>query len=152
VRERLTRAGVHVDVHIAKEAETIVADENRLLQVLYNLLSNAIGFSPEGGTITVSARGEKNGVTIAVQDTGLGIPMEEQASVFERFKTRSQGSRHRGAGLGLSLVKSIVELHNGRVGLRSMPGSGTTVSVTLPRDHPALRGKNPAANSPAQSR
>jgi signal transduction histidine kinase len=151
VRERLSRAGVHLDVHIAKDAETIIADENRLLQVLYNLLSNAIGFSPENGTITVSARSEKNGVTISVQDTGTGIPVEEQASVFERFQSRSKGSRHRGAGLGLSLVKSIVELHNGRVGLRSMPGSGTTVSVTLPRNHPALRQKTPAASSAVQS-
>jgi signal transduction histidine kinase len=153
VRERLSRAGVHLEVNIAKDAATIIADENRLLQVLYNLLSNAIGFSPENGTITVTCKSEKNGIAIAVQDTGLGIPEEEQASVFERFQTRSKGSRHRGAGLGLSLVKSIVELHNGRVGLRSIPGSGTTVTVTLPRSHPALRQKTPAApaGSPVRS-
>jgi len=141
VRERLSRAKVHLDVHVAKEAATVMADENRLIQVLYNLLSNAIGFSPEDGTITLSCRSEKNGVSISVQDTGLGIPEEEQATVFERFESRSKGSRHRGAGLGLSLVKSIVELHNGRIDLRSTPGAGTTVTVILPRSHPALQQK-----------
>ena len=156
VRERLSRAKLHLDVHIAKEAATVMADENRLVQVLYNLLSNAIGFSPEEGTITLSCRSEKNGIAISVQDTGAGIPEEEQATVFERFESRSKGSRHRGAGLGLSLVKSIVELHNGRVRLRSTPGAGTTVTVTLPRSHPALQQKPapsaaaPAANASAQ--
>ncbi len=149
VRERLSRGKVHLDVRIAKEAETIIADENRLVQVLYNLLSNAIGFSPEDSTITLACRSEKNGVAISIQDKGLGIPEEEQATIFERFETRSKGSRHRGAGLGLSLVKSIVELHNGRVRLRSTPGAGTTVTVTLPRRHPAL--EKTAANAGAQS-
>ena len=153
VRERLSRAGLHLDIHVAQDATTVMADENRLIQVLYNLLSNAIGFSPEDSTITLSCRSEKNGIAISVQDTGLGIPEEEQATVFERFETRSKGSRHRGAGLGLSLVKSIVELHNGRIDLRSMPGAGTTVTVTLPRSHPALQQKRPAisANAAAQS-
>lgn len=152
VRERLSRAKVHLDVHVAKEAATVMADENRLIQVLYNLLSNAIGFSPEEGTITLSCRSEKNGVAISVQDTGLGIPEEEQATVFERFESRSKGSRHRGAGLGLSLVKSIIELHKGRVELRSTPGAGTTVTVLLPRSHPALQQKAiPAIGSAASA-
>jgi len=157
VRERLSRAKVHLDVHVAKDAATVMADENRLIQVLYNLLSNAIGFSPEDGTITLSCRSEKNGIAISVQDTGLGIPEEEQATVFERFESRSKGSRHRGAGLGLSLVKSIVELHKGRIDLRSSPGAGTTVTVVLPRSHLALQQKtlpglgNSVANAATQS-
>ncbi|MGO8951727.1 MAG: ATP-binding protein [Rhodomicrobium sp.] len=157
VRERLSRAKVHLDVHIAKEAAIVMADENRLIQVLYNLLSNAIGFSPEDGTITLSCRSERNGIAISVQDTGLGIPEEEQATVFERFESRSKGSRHRGAGLGLSLVKSIVELHKGRINLRSSPGAGTTVTVVLPRSHLALQQKsqpalgNSVANAATQS-
>jgi signal transduction histidine kinase len=145
VRERLSRAKVQLDVHIAQGAGTVMADENRLIQVLYNLLSNAIGFSPEDGTITLTCRREKNGVAISVQDTGLGIPEEEQATVFERFESRSKGSRHRGAGLGLSLVKSIVELHKGRIDLRSTPGAGTTVTVFLPDNHPALHQKMKAS-------
>lgn len=152
VRERLSKAKLHLDVHIAKDAETVMADENRLIQVLYNLLSNAIGFSPEDGAITLSCRSEKNGIAISVQDTGLGIPEEEQATVFERFESRSKGSRHRGAGLGLSLVKSIVELHKGHIGLRSTPGAGTTVTVTLPRSHPALQQKpTPSIGAPART-
>ncbi|MBI4723483.1 MAG: PAS-domain containing protein [Rhodomicrobium sp.] len=148
VRERLSRARISLDVHVAKDAGTAMADENRLIQVLYNLLSNAIGFSPEEGTITLTCRSEKNGIAISVQDTGLGIPEEEQAAVFERFETRSNGSRHRGAGLGLSLVKSIVELHKGRIDLRSTPGAGTTVTITLPHRHPALQQKpSPAAKT-----
>ncbi len=90
VRERLSRAKVNLDVHIAKGAGTVTADNNRLIQVLYNLLSNAIGFSPEEGTITLTCRREKNGVAISVQDTGLGIPEEEQATVFERFEFAQQ--------------------------------------------------------------
>ena len=157
VRERLARSKIHLDVHVAKDAATLVADENRLVQVLYNLLSNAIGFSPEDGTITLACRSEKSGIAISVQDTGPGIPEAEQAAVFEPFESRSQGSRHRGAGLGLSLVKSIVELHKGRIELRSTPGAGTTVTVILPRHHPALQQKttplleNSAASAAAQS-
>jgi len=148
VRDRLQKAKLHLDIHVAKDASTVTADENRLIQVLYNLLSNAIGFSPEDSTITLTCRNEKNGIAISVQDTGLGIPEEEQATVFERFESRSKGSRHRGAGLGLSLVKSIVELHKGRIELRSTPGVGTTVTVLLPHSHPALQQKSPP--SPAE--
>jgi len=143
VRDRLSRMKVNLDVHIGDGAATVNADANRLTQVVYNLLSNAIGFSPEGSTITLSCRREKNGVTLSVQDTGLGIPEEEQSRVFDRFEARAHGSRHRGAGLGLSLVKSIVELHNGRIDLRSTPGAGTTVTVFLPDRHSALDRKSP---------
>jgi signal transduction histidine kinase len=145
VRERLSKAKIHLDIHVAKDATTVMADENRLIQVLYNLLSNAIGFSPEEGVITLTCRSEKKGIAISVQDKGLGISEEEQATVFERFESRSKGSPHRGTGLGLSLVKSIVELHKGRVDLRSTPGAGTTVTVTLPHSHPALQQKTPSA-------
>ncbi len=142
VRERLSRAKVNLDIHIAKGAGTVMADSNRLIQVIYNLLSNAIGFSPEDATITLNCRREKNGVAISVQDNGLGIPEEDQATMFDRFESRSKGSRHRGAGLGLSLVKSIVQLHKGRIDLRSTPGAGTTVTVFLPDRHPALQQKD----------
>ena len=128
-----------------------MADSNRLIQVIYNLLSNAIGFSPEDGTITLTCRREKNGIAISVQDTGLGIPEEEQATVFDR-RVRSKGSRHRGAGLGLSLVKSIVQLHKGRIDLRSTPGAGTTVTVHLPDRHPALQQKGKAGPEKAARR
>ena len=110
----------------------VVADRQRLTQVLFHLLSNAIGFSSEGSVITLSCRIEDGMVAFAVQDSGVGIPEEYQASVFGRFESRSQGSKHRGAGLGLAIVKSLVELHGGRIALRSSPGVGTTVTALIP--------------------
>jgi signal transduction histidine kinase len=71
-------------------------------------------------------------MVFAVQDQGVGIPKEQQARVFERFESRSQGVNHRGAGLGLSIVKSLVDLHGGSVDLQSEPGYGTRVTVSLP--------------------
>jgi signal transduction histidine kinase len=132
VRERLHRLQIALDVHIAEDVETVFADERRLMQILYNLLLNAIGFSVEGGAITLGCRREGSMIAFSVQDTGCGIPEEEQKHVFTRFESRSQGSKHRGAGLGLSIVKSLVELHNGVIDLRSTPGAGTTVTVLLP--------------------
>jgi signal transduction histidine kinase len=75
---------------------------------------------------------EGGDIAFALQDSGVGIPQEQQARVFERFESRSQGSEHRGAGLGLSIVKSLVDLHRGRVSLESKPGIGTRVTVRLP--------------------
>ncbi len=132
VRERLSRSNIALDVHVADNVSEVYADERRLTQVLYNLLSNAIGFSSEGGSITLGCRREGSMIAFSVQDTGCGIPEEEQGNVFNRFESRSQGSKHRGAGLGLSIVKSLVELHNGTIDLRSTPGAGTTVTVLIP--------------------
>ncbi len=138
IRDRLARTNVTLDVRIQPDAGTAIADANRLTQVLYNLMSNALGFSPDNATITLSVGKIAGGITISIQDQGLGIPEDEQSSVFERFRSKSKGSRHRGAGLGLSLVKSIIELHRGGVDLRSTPGAGTTVTIFLPDEHPHL--------------
>ena len=94
------------------------ADERRVRQVLFNLLSNAVGFSPPGES--VRARGERrdDAVVFSVTDHGPGIPPEMQDSVFDWFETHALGSRHRGAGLGLSIVRSFVELHGGTVDAR----------------------------------
>jgi signal transduction histidine kinase len=110
-----------------------VADEARVRQILYNLMSNAIGFSRPGGVVKLECWLDGQDILFAVEDNGVGIPPEQQARVFERFESRSQGSEHRGPGLGLSIVKSIVELHKGRVTLDSKPGIGTRVTVRLPR-------------------
>lgn len=133
VRERLAKSGIALETQIAPDLDIVVADRQRLTQVLFHLLSNAIGFSSEGSLITLSCRQESNMVAFAVQDSGVGIPEEYQASVFGRFESRSQGSKHRGAGLGLAIVKSIVELHGGQITLRSAPGVGTTVTVLIPQ-------------------
>jgi signal transduction histidine kinase len=107
---------------------TILADERRLKQALFNLVSNAIKFSPSGGRITLSAAREGGELVLAVTDTGIGIPQEDQARVFEKFE-RGRGG---GAGLGLSLVRSFVDLHGGRVEIDSEPTRGTTVRCYLP--------------------
>ena len=125
---------LEVRLNIAADCGNARIDERRIKQILLGLIRNAINHSPEGGVVTLSASRSKNAVSIAVRDTGKGIPEEEQARIFAPFQ-RAQGgagAARRGAGLGLSLVKSIAELHGGSVTLDSAPGKGTTVTVSLP--------------------
>jgi signal transduction histidine kinase len=132
VRDRAARARLNLDIRIAPDAVEFIADESRVRQVLYNLLSNAIGFSRPGDRISVDVWREAGMVAFAVEDMGVGIPKDQQRRVLERFESRSQGSKHRGAGLGLSIVKSLVELHGGSMALESEPGRGTRVTVRFP--------------------
>jgi len=115
---------------------TIVADERRIKQVVFNLVSNAIKFSPPGSRIALSARRAGDELVLAVADTGIGIPREDQARVFEKFE-RGRGG---GAGLGLSLVRSFIDLHGGRVEIDSEPTKGTTVRCYLPTRNAELSG------------
>ncbi len=138
VQDRISSRGLILEIEVAANAGTFCADERRMKQILFNLLSNAVGFSPPGGRIGMGARREGEEIVVWVSDTGVGIDPELQPSVFDRFESRSGGSRHRGAGLGLSVVKSFVELHGGSVDLRSTPGEGTTVVCRFPVDGPAL--------------
>ena len=142
VRDRANRARLNLDIRIAEDAVEFIADEARVRQVLYNLLSNAIGFSKPGDSISVSVWREDGMVAFAVEDQGVGIPKDQQQRVLERFESRSQGSKHRGAGLGLSIVKSLVELHGGAMALQSEPGQGTRVTVRFPED--GVRQPEPA--------
>ncbi|RTL62423.1 MAG: PAS domain-containing protein [Hyphomicrobiales bacterium] len=132
VRDRLTASRLNLDIAVADDVVEFVADEARVRQVLYNLLSNAIGFSRPGGGVKIMVQREPGMVAFSVIDSGVGIPKERQAQVLGRFVSDGQGSKHRGAGLGLSIVKSLVELHGGTVELFSMPGYGTTVTVRFP--------------------
>ena len=109
------------------------------MQVLYNLLANAVGFSPQGSTVGISARRTDRSEVITVTDSGPGIPADMKDKVFNWFESRSQGSRHRGAGLGLSLVRSFVELHGGKVRVDSIVGKGTTMTCDFPTDQAAHR-------------
>ena len=136
VRERLARARLTLDMAIADDAVELIADENRVRQVLYNLLSNAIGFSKAGDTITLSVWREHAMMAFAIQDQGVGIPKDQQRRVFAPFESKSRGSKHRGAGLGLTIVKSLVELHGGDMLLDSEPGRGTRVVVRFPEAGP----------------
>src|SRR5262249_55041080 len=134
IRDRASRARLNLDIHVADDAQEFIADESRVRQVLYNLLSNAIGFSKPGATIGIKAWREAGMTAFMIEDSGVGIPKEQQSRVLERFESRSQGSKHRGAGLGLSIVKSLVELHGGSMALDSEPGRGTRVTVRFPEN------------------
>lgn len=136
VRDWAGTRKVMVRMDIPDSIGTITADLRRLKQVMINLARNSIAFTPEGGTITLSAKRENDFINIAVIDTGSGIDTEDQGRIFEPFERLSiKGDGvidNRGAGLGLSLVKNIVELHQGQVSLQSTLGKGTTVSIRLP--------------------
>lgn len=154
VRERVRQAGLDLAVHIDDDAQDFVADGRRLTQVLFNLLSNAVGFSEAGGSVQVYCRRDGDMIAISVEDKGRGIPEDYQENAFNPFETRPQGSDHRGTGLGLTMVKSLVELHGGKVSLASAPGVGTTVTIHLPVRRPsgmaeAAGGNGRPASPPA---
>ncbi len=146
VRDRLTKAHINLEMQVASEIDIVMADQQRMTQVLFHLLSNAIGFSSDGDTITLSCRKENDITVFTVQDSGVGIPEEYQSTVFGRFESHSQGSKHRGAGLGLAIVKSLVELHGGEIKLQSAPGVGTTVTVLIPQLPARRTGSSPLAS------
>ncbi len=132
VRERAQRARLRLDIQLDSETAVVVADEARVRQVLYNLMSNAIGFSNPGATVSIHSWSETGTRHFMIEDQGVGIPVENQARILGRFETHSQGGKHRGAGLGLAIVKSLVELHGGSLSLDSEPGRGTRVHVQIP--------------------
>jgi signal transduction histidine kinase len=135
VQDRLAKDNLSLEIRASANIGSFTADERRLRQILFNLLSNAVGFSPPGGTVTLAAERNADAVTFSVTDHGPGIPSESQDKVFELFETDSMGSQHRGSGLGLSLVRSFVQLHGGTVTIDSMLGHGTTVTCVFPAAH-----------------
>ncbi len=139
VRDRLAENDLKLDIRAAPGIGSFMADERRVRQILFNLLSNAIGFSPAGATVTLAVERRDDAVVLSVTDSGPGIPAELGDRVFDRFETHSLGSRHRGAGLGLSIVRSFVELHGGTVTLDSAVGRGTTVTCVFPPEQARKR-------------
>lgn len=135
---------VTVEAKIEAGIGTIEADERRIRQILFNLLSNAMRFTEAGDRITVEASRMEDVVMLSVTDTGAGIDYEKQAAAFDSF---SSGDR-RGAGLGLALVRSFVELHNGQVMMQSTPGEGTKVICMLPVDASGLKPADPQLDLP----
>jgi len=132
VQDRLAKNDINLDIRALPGIGSFTADERRLRQVLFNLLSNAVGFSPAGETVTLQAERQPDAVVFTVTDHGPGIPAEAKDKVFDWFESDPRGSQHRGPGLGLSLVRSFVELHGGSVTIESAAGRGTTVTCIFP--------------------
>ncbi|MBX9740573.1 MAG: PAS-domain containing protein [Beijerinckiaceae bacterium] len=132
LQDRLAESNIHLNIVAMDGIGAFRADAKRIRQILFNLLSNAIGFSEPGQTVTLAALRRPGEVVFKVSDEGRGIPLEVLDHVFDRFHTHTIGSRHRGVGLGLAIVRSFVELHGGEVHIESAPGEGTIVTCVFP--------------------
>ncbi len=139
VGERLRDHDIGLDVDIASDADIFKADANRVRQVLFNLLSNAANYAPEGSSVTLNVAREGSEVVFSVHDDGPGMPREVLDTVFKRFQSYPNGGRRRGAGLGLAIVKSFVELHGGTVEVETGAGRGTTVICRFPAEARSYR-------------
>jgi signal transduction histidine kinase len=133
VRERAQRHGITLGRTVDERLGMIDADERKVKQVLLNLLSNALKFTPEGGRIDVRAAARDDAVEISVTDTGVGIAPEDQATVFEEFRqVGSAAKKVEGTGLGLAISRKFIELHGGRIWVESQVDKGSTFAFTLP--------------------
>jgi signal transduction histidine kinase len=135
VRERATRRGITLGHFVDERLGTIRGDERKVKQVLLNLLSNALKFTPEGGRIDVRATMNEYRAEISVTDTGVGIAPEDQKVIFEEFRQVGTADKKvEGTGLGLALSRKFIELHGGRIWVKSREGEGSTFTFTLPVD------------------
>jgi signal transduction histidine kinase len=138
-RPRLEESEIEIDVHVDSALEPLQLNPEQVERVFFNLLDNAVKFTPQGGRVTVTAeakvRDALDGVQVSIRDNGVGIPRSELVRIFDRFYQVDPSSRRRfgGMGLGLSLVRSIVEAHRGSVWAESAEGSGSTIHVWFPR-------------------
>jgi signal transduction histidine kinase/HAMP domain-containing protein len=134
VRERAVRHRIALRMAVDQRLGQIVADERKVKQILLNLLSNALKFTPEGGQVTLGAELADGSVEISVTDTGIGIAAEDQEAIFEEFRQvgGDYARKREGTGLGLALARKFVELHGGRIWVKSEVGHGSTFTFTLP--------------------
>jgi len=133
IRERAHRRGSRLERTIDEQQGSIRADERKVKQVLLNLLSNALKFTPEGGRICVRAELRDGMAEVSVSDTGVGIAPEDQAAVFEEFRQVGAAEKKaEGTGLGLAISRRFIELHGGRIWVESRVGTGSTFAFTLP--------------------
>lgn len=133
-REVAAQEHLQLECQVATDLPRCCLDRDRILQVLSNLLNNAVKFTPAGGRITLSAaRSESGGCCFAVSDTGAGIDANQLPHIFDRF-WQAKRTAHMGSGLGLAIAKGIVDAHQGRIWVRSIVGAGSTFSFELPRD------------------
>ncbi|PYN42173.1 MAG: histidine kinase [Candidatus Rokuibacteriota bacterium] len=133
VRERAGRRGIRLESTIDERLGEVRADERKIRQVVLNLLSNAIKFTPEGGRIEVGAVPKDGSVEVSVSDTGVGIAPEDQEAVFEEFRQVGPADKKaEGTGLGLTLCRKFIELHGGRIHVKSQVGVGSTFTFMIP--------------------
>jgi signal transduction histidine kinase len=133
VRERAARRGITLEKSVDPRLGQVQADERKVRQVVLNLLSNAIKFTPEGGRIEVAAAPKDGLVEVSVSDTGVGIAPEDQEAVFEEFRQVGTAAKKvEGTGLGLTLCRKFVELHGGRIWVKSELGAGSTFTFSIP--------------------
>jgi CheY-like chemotaxis protein/anti-sigma regulatory factor (Ser/Thr protein kinase) len=133
VRERAANHAISLDLDLGPGVDVVEADELRFKQVVLNLVSNAVKFTPDGGKVTVSARRQDRDLVVAVTDNGPGIPEDERERIFESFQQGGRGApKEEGTGLGLTLSRRIVQLFGGRLWLDSEEGRGSTFTFTLP--------------------
>lgn len=129
-------AAKNIEIAVTGETVRIKSVRRLLSEIIFNLCDNAVKYNKDGGMVEVSVNREKNQAVISVKDSGIGIPAEHQARIFERFyrvdKSRSKESG--GTGLGLSIVKHAVQYLNGQIDLQSSPGEGTIIQIFLQRD------------------
>jgi len=140
----LTHARVSVHAQGADALPLVIADATKTTQVINNLLHNAIRHTPEGGVVVAQVGPDQDGLRVTIRDTGVGIEPDKLAHVFDRYYQAGSSSTEGGSGLGLSIVKRLVELQGGRVGIESDVGVGTSVWFTLPvgrPDHERTRGR-----------
>jgi cell cycle sensor histidine kinase DivJ len=140
---KLAEGGLELRLDLPEDLPEIVADKRALKQVLINLVSNAIKFTDRGGYVKIAARAEQGHILLSVEDNGIGISAEDMPHIGDQFfQARSSYDRpHDGTGLGLSIVKGLVGLHGGQLAMHSRPGEGTCVTLRLPLDCEAARGK-----------
>jgi signal transduction histidine kinase len=127
----IDQRSIDLDVDIASDLPTVNVDDRRIVQVLTNLMGNAVKFTDPGGRIVVRATSTPTGVVVTVEDTGIGIDPEAQPRIFDRF-WQAQSTPRRGSGLGLAIARGIVEAHGGRIWVESQPGQGSLFSFSLP--------------------
>ena len=133
-RARSLDAGQHAVTIICNDPTVVQGDRDRLAQMLWNLVENALRYTDPGGTVTLGLHNHGSVAELTVTDTGVGIPAEHLPHIFERFYRvdRARSHRHGSTGLGLAIVKQVAEAHGGQVRVRSEPGAGTTFTVALP--------------------
>lgn len=126
-------AGVGLSAEAPPQGQVVIsADIGQIERAMSNLLDNALRFTPRGGTVTLRTRREGASAVIEVEDTGIGIEADDQVRVFDRFYRVERARGGEGTGLGLAIVQRIVHLHGGEIGIRSVPGTGTTVTLSVP--------------------